>query len=164
MVTEPMLPGMLFQELTRVRHNIVHTELAAQGLSDLGAPMILFVLKHRGQEGEIAVQRQLADILHVSPATIAVSLKSLERGGYVEKRPDAADARRKRIALTSKGNDAVEMCAAVFRTVDDRMFHGFTKEETRLLTAYLRRMLENLHQEEDQTPHCERTDPLCSKS
>jgi DNA-binding MarR family transcriptional regulator len=154
---------MLFQELTRVRHNAMHAELTARGLGDLGAPMILFVLKHRGQEGEIPVQRELADILHVSPATIAVSLKSLERGGYVEKRADSSDARRKRIALTPKGSSAMEMCAEVFQLVDERMFHGLAEEETGQLVGYLKRMLQNLRDGEDRIP-CERTEPICSKN
>jgi len=161
MTTHELVPGMLFQELTRVRHSAMHAELAARGLGDLGAPMILFVLKHRGQKGEISVQRELADMLHVSPATIAVSLKSLEKGGYVEKRADSADARRKRIALTAKGTEAVEVCAAAFRAIDERMFCSLTEAETGLLLGYLQRMLENLRADESANPFHERTKPIC---
>ena len=50
--------------------------------------MILFLLKDKGREGRIAAQKELSDAMHVSPATVAVSLKSLEREGYVEKLAD----------------------------------------------------------------------------
>ncbi len=161
MISKEMTAGMLFQELTRARHNAVHMQLRERGLHDLGAPLILFVLKRSGQRGKLVVQRELADTLNVSPATIAVSLKSLERGGYVEKRPDAADARCKRIALTPKGAYALEMCMEVFRVVDERMFRELTEEETAQLTSYLRRMVNNLRGEEPPELSDERMKPIC---
>jgi DNA-binding MarR family transcriptional regulator len=144
MQSQEYLPGMLFHELSRIRNNKVNALLAARGLGDLGAPMILFTLKHRGEKGEIGVQRKLSEFLHVSKATIAVSIKSLERGGYVERRPDSQDARRRRIALTAKGCEAVETCMAVYQEVDDKMLCGLTGEEAALLASYLRRMTDNL--------------------
>lgn len=156
MQSQEYLPGMLFQELTRVRHSAVHALLVARGFGDLGAPMILFTLKHRGEKGEIGVQRKLSDFLHVSPASIAVSIKSLERGGYVEKRPDSLDARRRRIALTPRGSEAVETCMAVFREVDEKMLRGLTAEEAALLSSYLRRMTDNLRGDEAPGPCFER--------
>lgn len=156
MQSQEYLPGMLFQELTRIRHNAVHAALTARGLGDLGAPMILFTLKHRGEKGEIGVQRKLSELLHVSPASIAVSIKSLERGGYVEKRQDSLDARRRRIALTPKGGEAVDNCIAVFREVDERMLRGLSEEEIALLSGYLRRMTENLRGDTEPAPCFER--------
>lgn len=156
MLSQEYLPGMLFQELTRVRHTVMHAELAARGFGDLGAPMILFTLKHRGEKGEIAVQRKLSEFLHISQASVAVSLKSLERGGYVEKRQDSQDARRRRIALTDKGSEAVETCMAVFRELDEKMFREFSEEETDQLSSYLRRMTKNLRGDAPADPCCER--------
>jgi len=161
MSLEHLQPGMLFQELTRVRHNAVLAELACRGLGDLGAPMILFVLRHRKEAGQSVVQRQLSDVLRVSPATIAVSLKSLERGGYVERRSDAADARRKRIALTPKGVEAVALCETVFSKIDTRMLCGLDGEEIMRLTGYLNRMLENLRKEGRPDDLCERERSGC---
>lgn len=157
MVTQEILPGMLFQELNRIRHGFVQAKLSDRGLNDLGAPMILFVLKHRGQQGEIGNQRKLSEILRVTPATVAVSLKSLARGGYIEKHADETDARQKRIALTQKGNRAVETCMSVFREVDEKMFRGLTEAETAQLNEFLRRMIQNLREESELTTGCERT-------
>ena len=153
MSTEPILAGALFQALSRTRHNALQAELTARGLQNLGAPFILFILRDLGQKGELSAQRELADILQVSPATVAVSLKSLQRLGMIERHSDSTDQRRKRIALTPKGLHAVDTCLEVFRQVDQQMFQGFSQEEQQQLTAYHRRMLKNLGGEEP-SPLC----------
>lgn len=138
------MPGMLFHALHRTYLNAVQTELHARGLSDVGAPMILFILDHHGDHGEIASQRELAQALGVSPATIATSLKSLERLGYVEKRVDENDARRNRVMITEKGIAAVKQCFEVFQEIDRRMMEGFTPQEQEDLDRLHRKMLDNL--------------------
>ena len=87
----------------------LQAELTAHGLDDLGSPPILFVIRDWEKTGRLASQKELADALHISPATMAVSLKSLERGGYVEKRGDPADQRCKRVAITEKGRETMEL-------------------------------------------------------
>lgn len=136
-------PVFLFHALHRTHHNVVVSEMAAQGLSDVGQPMILMLLE-RCENGEIGCQKDLASEMHVSPATIATSLKSLERMGYVKKLPDAADARRNRVSVTEKGRDAVARCNAVFETVDRQLYAGFTQEELDTIQRLHRRMLDNL--------------------
>ena len=106
--------------------------------------MILFLLKDKGREGRIAAQKELSDAMHVSPATVAVSLKSLEREGYVEKLAVETDQRRKAVRLTPKGEAAIQRCVQVFEAVDQSMFEGFRPEETRQACGYLMRMLHNL--------------------
>lgn len=138
------LPGVLFHALHRAHVNAVHAELNARGLAKVGSPLILFILHNRGDNGEIASQRELAQALGVSPATIATSLKSLERLGYVEKRLDDRDNRRNRVAITEKGVAAVEECFSVFQTVDRCMLEGLTDQERDDLDRLHRKMLSNL--------------------
>ena len=138
------MPGILFQSVERARKQAIQTELSRRGLGTLGQPMILFLLKDKGREGRIAAQKELSDAMHVSPATVAVSLKSLEREGYVEKLADETDQRRKAVRLTPKGEAAIQRCVQVFEAVDKSMFEGFRPEETRQACGYLMRMLHNL--------------------
>ncbi len=140
------MPGMLFHAVHRARVNAVNTELHARGLSDLGSPMILFILDHHGKKGEIASQRELAQALHVSPATIAVSLKSLERLGYVEKKVDERDARCNRVIITEKGEDALKQCFEVFEEIDARMMEDFSMQERELLNQLHKKVLNNLNE------------------
>lgn len=144
MKTRPPIPGMLFHTLHRAHRNQIQAELSQRGLDDLGSPMILFLLRRRGNNGPLMAQREIAEALHISTATVANALKSLERGGYVDRREDLSDQRCKRIALTDKGDRAVEDCMAAMRKIDEQMFAGFTAEEQEQLSAYLFRMLDNL--------------------
>lgn len=139
---EADLPGITFQAVARARKQRILTELAERGLGDLGNPMLLFLLRER--EGRVSSQRELSDAMRISPASVAVSLKSLERGGYVEKLPGEADQRRKAVRLTGKGREAMETCLQIFRAVDRQMFAGFTPAEMEQVRVFQQRMLRNL--------------------
>jgi DNA-binding MarR family transcriptional regulator len=156
---KPAIPGMVFHTLHRAHMNAVQTVMSQRGLQEVGSPFILFILQHRGQNGEIAAQRELADALHVSPATIATSLKSLERLGYVEKNGDPTDARRKRISITPKGTEAVEKCHQVFDDIDKIMLEGLTVTEIEELSRLNMRLLNNLREktesEKDKRGDCQ---------
>ena len=138
------MPSILFHSLHRAHQNKVQAQLNAGGLEDLGSPPMLFLIHHWNEQGKLASQKELADALHIAPATVAMSLKSLERGGYVEKRADPTDQRCKRIAITPKGIQAVKRCFTIFDQVDELMFAGFSEEEQRQINQYHRRMLCNL--------------------
>lgn len=146
------MPGILFHSLHRAHQKQTQTQLNAGGLEDLGSPPMLFLLRHWSERGKLASQKELADALHVTPATVAMSLKSLERSGYVEKRGDPSDQRCKRIAITPKGLRAVEQCFTILRRVDEQMFDGFSPEEQEQLNSYHRRMLRNLRGSDLQSP------------
>lgn len=139
-------PRMIFPALLRAHHNAIHAGMTARGVKDVGSPRLLAILRQCRERGEDPSQRELADLLHVSPATIAVSLKSLERNGYVERRVDPADSRRNLISLTPRALDALEASLAVFRSVDEAMLAGFSEEEVGLLARLHLRCLENLYQ------------------
>lgn len=138
------IPGILFHALHRTYMNAVQSELHERGLSDLGSPLILFILDHHGDHGEIASQRELAQALRVSQATVATSLKSLERLGYVEKRLDDRDNRRNRVAITEKGTAAVKQCFQVCHEIDRRMMEGLSLQEKEDLDRLHRKLLDNL--------------------
>lgn len=138
------IPGILFHALHRTYMNAVQAEMHERGLSDVGSPLILFILDHHGDHGEIASQRELAQALRVSQATIATSLKSLERLGYVEKRLDDRDNRRNRVAITEKGKAAVKQCFQVCREIDRRMMEGLSLQEMEDLDRLHRKLLDNL--------------------
>ena len=137
-------PSALFHGLHHAHKRRVAEEQARRGLGDLGAPMLLLSLFSAEQAGERWSQRDVARTLRLSPATVAVSLKPLERDGYVERSADELDQRRNRVSLTDKGRKAVELCGESFRAVDERMLSGFTPDEREQLTGFFERMIQNL--------------------
>ena len=137
-------PSALFHGLHHAHKRRVMEEQTARGVGDLGAPMLLLSLFSAEMAGERWSQRDVARIMRVSPATVAVSLKTLERDGYVERSADEQDARRNRVALTDKGRAAVKLCGESFRAVDERMLSGFSPGEKEQRGGFLVRMTENL--------------------
>lgn len=137
-------PSAVFHGLHQLHRKRVGEEQARRGLTDLGSPMLLLVLLRAERQGVDCSQREVAGTMRLSPATVAVSLQSLERQGYVERRADERDARRNRVALTDKGRRAVELCGELFRAVDAQMLQGFSQEEKTQLTGFFHRMMENL--------------------
>lgn len=141
---------LLSRQMNQAHRAAVQAELNAAGLKEVGHPMLMSILQSAGEdpEGQCQAQRELADLLHVSPAAVANSLKCLERDGYIRREPWERDARRNRVLLTPKGAAAVEGCRDVFRRVSARMMAGFSPEELRQLAQFQRRMLDNLNSRE----------------
>ena len=137
---------LLSRQLDQAHRAAIQSEMNAAGLREVGHPMLVSILQsaEEDSEGQCQAQRELADLLYVSPAAVANSLKGLERDGYIRREPWQKDARRNRVILTLKGTAAVEGCREVFRRVSTRMMAGFTPEELALLAQFQRRMLDNL--------------------
>lgn len=141
---------LLSRQMNQAHRAAVQGELNAAGLGEVGHPMLMSILQSAEEdpEGRCQAQRELADLLHVSPAAVANSLKCLERDGYIRREPWARDARRNRVLLTQKGAAAVEGCRDVFRRVSARMMAGFSPEELHQLAQFQRRMIDNLNSRE----------------
>ncbi len=141
---------LLSRSLHQAHRAAIQSELKAAGLGEVGHPMLVSILQSAGEspDGQCQAQRELADLLHISPAAVANSLKGLERDGYIRREPWQEDARRNRVFLTEKGAAAVEGCRDVFRRVSARMMDGFSLEELAQLARFQRRMLDNLNPHE----------------
>ena len=89
-------------------------------------------------------QVELARRLEVSPAAIAVSIKKLEKGGFVRRETDEADNRVHQLIITEKGQQVIEKSILMFSEVDAMMFTGFSEEEMELMREFLERIRQNL--------------------
>lgn len=139
--------GLLLHQLLRAHFNACHTAMGERGLQDIGSPRLLFTLSQYPQDPQQApTQKDLAQRLHIAPATVATSLKSLERCGYVTRRTDEQDSRRNRIFITPKGLDALSAGRQALEAVDEHMYSGFSPQERELILNLHRRMLDNLYQ------------------
>jgi len=78
--------------------------LHERGFDDLDAAH-LNVFQYPGPQG--ARPSDLAVQLRISKQALNYLLGELERGGYIERRPDPDDLRSKRIVLTSRGISAI---------------------------------------------------------
>ncbi|MDF2888420.1 MAG: transcriptional regulator, MarR family [Lacrimispora sp.] len=91
-------------------------------------------------------QKEIAKRLYVSTATIAVSVKKLEKGGYITRIVDKEDNRMNQLCLTEKGKDMVGKSREYFRNVEIKMFQGFSDEDLIYMSQVLDRIYDNLSQ------------------
>lgn len=137
-------PEWAFRSLTRAHHMASLAVFDKMGLRDVGQPVILFVLNDFRAQGEKCSQKRLCEILNLSPSTVAISIKSLEKHGYVAKKEDDADRRRNIVEITPEGVDVAEKCRCGFDDIDKAMYSGFSEEEKQQMTLYFTRACENL--------------------
>lgn len=134
------------REVTRrmILTNQMHMRMLEKNLEGTGI--------HRGQHRLLMTlackpfqsQVELARKLEVTPATIAVSLKSLEKTGFIERRMRQEDNRVNFVELTERGRQVVEMSRDFFDMLDRQMYQGFTEEERILYSHFLERIYQNM--------------------
>ena len=95
---------------------------------------------------ENCTQNTIAEQLNVTPASVAVSTKRLQKAGLITKTVDEDNLRCKRLALTDAGREAADKCIKQFREYDELVFEDFSDEEKENLLAYLSRIVEKMRQ------------------
>lgn len=133
---------MLLYRAFHAQHSALRPCLARLGLGT-GQPKILGYLSRNGASS----QRQLADYYDVDPAAVCRMLDSLQKGGFVSRRPDDTDKRRDLVELTTAGREAYRRWQDCCQDMEERMLDGFTQEERERFSRYLIRAYRNLKME-----------------
>ncbi len=103
------------------------------------------VLMHIAHHPE-ASQAEIAERMEISPSALAVSLKKLEKGGYIRRSSDLSDERKKHMEITEAGSKVVSESHKMFQEVENQMFQGLSEEEMETIHKYLNQIVENLLQ------------------
>jgi len=138
----PETTGYLLAQVCKRHRAQAHARLEALGLYR-GQQFILMVLWER----EGITHSELAEALHVQPATISNALKRMERAGFVVRRPDPMDQRVSRVYLTDAGRAVRDAVEQLWRDMEVQTLAGFSPEESLTLRGYLRRIIANLGEE-----------------
>ncbi len=111
-----------------------------------GQPRIL----HTIADMNGSTQKEIADKLQISAASLAVSLKRMLKAGLVEKLPDENDLRANRIRITPLGLQLNHDCQAECASADQRMLDGLNEAEIDNLKGILTKIYDNLRKMEAQ--------------
>lgn len=149
--------GKRLMLLQMLRRRSMHGPCFANEIVPGQYPLLNYLSRHPD-----ATQQELANMLFVSPASVAQSTKRLQKAGLLEKASDPENLRKNRLRVTPAGQDAVDSVREAIDTLDKRLFEGFAESELETLSAMLDRLIRNLATEEDlamlQAMH-ERGDP-----
>lgn len=129
---------------TMCKVSLLHRCRIASALSGLriyrGQPEILGYLLSHGD----CSQKELADALGVSAASIATSLKRMSKAGFIDRTCDEKDKRINRLRLTELGKDVFLAGKKECDKVDKLMFNGFSEKEIAEFSGMMSRIAENL--------------------
>lgn len=98
-----------------------------------------------------STQKEIANRLDISPASMAVSIKRMQKAGLVEKVADKNDLRNNRVFITEKGQRIETNSMSELIRFDNDLLKGFTAEDIRQLDSYLTRIQTNLKEAKSQS-------------
>lgn len=88
-------------------------------------------------------QTELAERLEISPAAVAVSLKKLEKSGFISRQCQENDNRVNQVVVTEKGWKTIDLSTQYFKEMENAFLNGFSLEELKRLEVFLERMIKN---------------------
>ena len=88
--------------------------------------------------------RDIEEEFRLTHPTVSGLLSRLEKKGFIEFRPDAADRRCKRIHVLPKGKEYLETMHRTITENEEQLVRGFTDEEKAQFAAFLTRAIENM--------------------
>lgn len=110
-----------------------------QGIYKSQLKMLSHIFHHEGIS-----QRELAQQLEISPPSIAVTAKRLEKLGYISRQMDEKDNRMNILNTTEEGRAILGRTWQEYIGIDQRMFKGFSNEELEIIARFYARLEENL--------------------
>ncbi len=125
--------------LSRMHFQYCDAQFDSLGISPGQVP----ILMELGRHGEMS-QKDLADKVRVTPATISGTLKRLEKNGFIERKPMQDDMRVSLVSLSAEGKQLMEEARSIFHEADEIPLQGFSNEERAQLLAYFKRMANNM--------------------
>ena len=132
-------------QMVRTVHLVERQVSLALARHDLTLPQFDVLATLRFAEG--LTQQELAERLLVSKGNVVGLLNRLAEGGYVERRPDAKDARANRLFLTAKARRKVEAIVPEHDRLIGRLFAQLPLDAAKSLRTALRKIDEMIDTE-----------------
>lgn len=128
----------LMKDVESAKLNILGENLTQYGLY-VGQPRLMhLIMMNPG-----STQSQIAKMLRVSPSSLSMSIKRLEKQGLVSRVTPDNDLRRNELHLTDEGERVSKACKDVVHDMHDHLLIGFNEDEKALLRSFMIRMMEN---------------------
>ena len=125
--------------MSRKHFQLNSTLLEETGLGSGQVP----VLMELNRWGRMS-QKELADRVHVTPATMSGLLKRMERSGFIRRTTDENDARVSLVELTEEGKAQCHVARRFFDQTCHEILDGLDPESQLQLKRLLDRIQDNL--------------------
>lgn len=135
--------------ISRKSKNYFNQVVSEEGLF-AGQHHIIMMLERVG----CATVSQIAEEMRTTSATASVSIKRLEKAGFVEKRSSESDARITKIYLTDKALAVTQRIKAKMDEAEESLTQGLTQEEKYLLSDLLDKVVNNIISQKECDEKC----------
>ena len=130
---------MLIHQVAHLAKYQALKEMEAYGLRPNQAG-ILFTLR---SEGGLS-QRELAKRMGVTPPSMTVALKKLEKQGYIVREQDEKDQRITRIQISKQGQECLEGLGSMIHNLESGLYEGISEKDRQVLKEILLKMRNNI--------------------
>ncbi len=95
------------------------------------------------EQGELP-QTTLCDMMKLTQNTVVTWLNELEDAGYIQRMRDPEERRKHNVALTEKGNLALDRAETELRKLEDEVLAGLSADERTQLRKLMAKALDAL--------------------
>jgi DNA-binding MarR family transcriptional regulator len=131
--------GFLLHDTARLLRRAFERRAKGTGLTRAQWAVLAYVARNEGSS-----QTALADMLDIEPITLVRLLDKLEAAGLVERRPDPADRRVRRLYLTPATGPLLEQMQELAAATREIALAGLSAAERQQLTDLLMKVRNNL--------------------
>lgn len=131
--------GFLLHDTARLLRRDFERRSKGTGLTRAQWAVLAYVARNEGSN-----QAALADMLDIEPITLVRLLDKLEAAGLVERRPDPADRRVRRLYLTEATGPLLGQLQHLASETREAALAGLTDAERQQLTDLLMKVRANL--------------------
>lgn len=131
--------GRLLSRASRSLNSRIMGEFSDCGI---GVGQLYSLLALYDNEG--ICQNDICDIYSLDRSAVGRSLKKLEDKGFIERRPDPEDNRRKRVYLREKGKDFRSECMKRLKSMENDIRGVLTPKETKVFVNAIEKICKAL--------------------
>ncbi|MBR1764806.1 MAG: MarR family transcriptional regulator [Ruminococcus sp.] len=138
-------PSMLINDISRLFHKTIHRDAGSENVSHGYRRMFAILCAQDG-----LTQQELARLAKLSPPSVSAALNKMEEDGLVERVHDTQDRRRVMVYITKQGRKKDQLVRGLFKSRDELLMKGITREERATLNELLKKLLRNLIEEDEE--------------
>ncbi|MBO7209335.1 MAG: winged helix-turn-helix transcriptional regulator [Clostridia bacterium] len=127
-----------FAKLNIIKHNLYHSLAKENRLNPCQMQIIEFLIERPG-----STQVEIANKMMVTPASITLTTKRMEKQGLITKEVDPGNLRCKKLFATDLAEELYNCNIKIFRKIDRILFEGLPESIISQLNENLNTAVEN---------------------
>lgn len=131
--------GFLMHDVSRLRRIVFDNLMKPLNVTRSQWWVLAYLSRHDGM-----IQSDLASVLELGKAALGGLIDRLEAAGFIERRPDAADRRVKRVYLTNVGNQTIKEMRERSHEMSEEILEGLDGAQRLQLADMLNHVKQNL--------------------